>query len=65
MVTIVPLANTKIMAHLIRRSELFTIDDGHLFLITRAKEVASVVKRFVTRPIDKERMDYPCGTALA
>jgi poly(3-hydroxyalkanoate) depolymerase len=50
---IVPLANAKILAHFIRRSELFTIDDGHLFLITRAGEVVSAVKRFLTKPIDK------------
>jgi hypothetical protein len=33
---IVPLANAEMLAHLIRHARLFTIDDGHLFLITRA-----------------------------
>jgi len=51
---IVPLVNAKIMQSFIRRCELFTIDDGHLFLITRAKEAASVVKQFLTRPIEKD-----------
>jgi len=44
---IVPLANAQMLAQLIRRAELFTIDDGHLFLITRASEVAPVVRRFL------------------
>ncbi len=45
---IVPLANAQLLAQLIRRSELFVIDDGHLFLITRAAEVAPVVMRFLS-----------------
>ena len=51
---IVPLVNAKIMQSFIRRCELFTIDDGHLFLITRPKEAASVVKQFLTRPIEEK-----------
>ena len=58
---IIPLANARIMAHLMRRSELFTIDDGHLFLITRANEVAPVVKQFLAKPIDKDLMGSPTG----
>jgi len=58
---IVPLANARIMAHLMRRSELFTIDDGHLFLITRANEVAPVVKQFLAKPIDKDLKGSPTG----
>jgi poly(3-hydroxyalkanoate) depolymerase len=44
---IVPLANAKILAARIRNATLQVIDDGHLFLITRAKEVAPAVKRFL------------------
>ena len=39
--------NAKILAARIRHATLHVIDDGHLFLITRAKEVAPVVKRFL------------------
>jgi poly(3-hydroxyalkanoate) depolymerase len=44
---IVSLANAQMLAQLIRRAQLFTIDDGHLFLITRADEIAPVVRRFL------------------
>jgi poly(3-hydroxyalkanoate) depolymerase len=44
---IVPLSNAKILAARIRQSVLYVIDDGHLFLITRAKDVAPVVRRFL------------------
>ena len=44
---IVPLANAKILAALIRNSELYVIDDGHLFLIARAAEVAPIIHRFL------------------
>jgi poly(3-hydroxyalkanoate) depolymerase len=44
---IVPLTNAKILASRIRNATLHVIDDGHLFLITRAGEVAPVVKRFL------------------
>ncbi|MBL8472591.1 MAG: poly(3-hydroxyalkanoate) depolymerase [Rhodocyclaceae bacterium] len=44
---IVPLINAKILARRIPKSELFVIDDGHLFLMTRAKEVAPVVEKFL------------------
>ena len=44
---IVPLANAKILAARIRNATLQVIDDGHLFLITRAREVAPAVKRFL------------------
>jgi poly(3-hydroxyalkanoate) depolymerase len=44
---IVPLTNAKILAARIRDATLYVIDDGHLFLISRAKEVAPVVRRFL------------------
>ena len=42
---IVPLTNAKILAARIRDATLYVIDDGHLFLITRAKDVAPVVRK--------------------
>ncbi|MFM0199505.1 poly(3-hydroxyalkanoate) depolymerase [Paraburkholderia fungorum] len=44
---IVPLTNAKILAARIRDATLYVIDDGHLFLITRAKDVAPVVRKFL------------------
>lgn len=44
---IIPLINAKILARLIRKAKLFVIDDGHLFLVNRAQEVAPVVRRFL------------------
>jgi len=44
---IVPLTNAKILAARIRYATLYVIDDGHLFLISRASEVAPVVRRFL------------------
>jgi poly(3-hydroxyalkanoate) depolymerase len=46
---IVPLTHARILSQLIQRSELFTIGDGHLFLITSAGEVAAVVSRFLAQ----------------
>jgi len=45
---IVPLINARILAWLIRRARLYVVDDGHLFLISRATEVGPVVRRFLT-----------------
>ncbi|WP_321909557.1 MULTISPECIES: poly(3-hydroxyalkanoate) depolymerase [unclassified Paraburkholderia] len=44
---IVPLTNAKILVARIRDATLHVIDDGHLFLITRAKEIAPLVKAFL------------------
>jgi len=44
---IVPLTNAKILAARIRDATLYVIDDGHLFLIARAIEVAPVVRKFL------------------
>ncbi|MFL9896589.1 poly(3-hydroxyalkanoate) depolymerase [Paraburkholderia fungorum] len=44
---IVPLTNAKILAARIPDATLYVIDDGHLFLITRAKDVAPVVRKFL------------------
>jgi poly(3-hydroxyalkanoate) depolymerase len=45
---IVPLTNAKILASLIPQSTLRVIDDGHLFLVGRAAEVAPIVSRFLS-----------------
>jgi poly(3-hydroxyalkanoate) depolymerase len=44
---IIPLVNARILALLIHTSRLYVIDDGHLFLISRAREVAPVVRGFL------------------
>ena len=44
---IVPLTNAKILARLIPDSRLHVVDDGHLALLTSAKELAPVVERFL------------------
>jgi poly(3-hydroxyalkanoate) depolymerase len=46
---IVPLANAKFLAATIPDARLYVIDDGHLFLIARAREVAPVVKNFLAQ----------------
>lgn len=44
---IIPLLNARLLASLIRRARLHVIDDGHLFLISRAVDVAPVVQQFL------------------
>jgi poly(3-hydroxyalkanoate) depolymerase len=44
---IVPLANAKLLAALIRDARLHVVDDGHLFMLTRAAEIAPVVRGFL------------------
>ena len=44
---IIPLVNARILAGLIKRSQLHVVDDGHLFLISRAPETARVVHHFL------------------
>jgi poly(3-hydroxyalkanoate) depolymerase len=44
---IVPLANGHILARLIPDARLVTIDDGHLFLVTSAKESAEIIAEFL------------------
>ena len=46
---IVPLINAKILAARIPNAKLYVIDDGHLFLVARAQEVAPVVKSFLAQ----------------
>ena len=44
---IIPLINAKILAKLIRTAKLLVIDDGHLFMVSGAREIAPVVRRFL------------------
>jgi poly(3-hydroxyalkanoate) depolymerase len=44
---IVPVANGHILKKLIPDSQLVTIEDGHLFLITSAAESAAIISRFL------------------
>ena len=44
---IVPTVNGKILAKLIPNARLATIDDGHLFLVTSARESAAIIDKFL------------------
>jgi poly(3-hydroxyalkanoate) depolymerase len=44
---LVPIANAKILAGLIPDARLVSIDDGHLFLVTSARESARVIAEFL------------------
>ena len=44
---IVPVANGRILASLIPRARLVTLDDGHLFLVTSAGKSAQIVSEFL------------------
>jgi len=44
---IVPLVNARMLAALIPDARLHVVDDGHLFLVTRAPEIARVVDAFL------------------
>lgn len=48
---IIPLVNMRLLAWRIPNAELHVIDDGHLFLVTRAESVAPIVMRL----LDEER----------
>jgi poly(3-hydroxyalkanoate) depolymerase len=44
---IVPVINGRILAKLIPKARLVTIDDGHLFLVTRPKDSAQIIADFL------------------
>jgi len=44
---IVPLVNAKVLVTLIRSARLHVVDDGHLFLVTRALRTARAVRDFL------------------
>lgn len=45
---LIPLVNMRTMAFLIPKSKLHVIDDGHLFLVTKADVVAPIIMNFLT-----------------
>ena len=45
---IIPLVNARLMAALIPHAELHVFDDGHLGLVTSAKQLAPVITRFLS-----------------
>lgn len=47
---IMPVVNGRLLAALIPNAKFFTIDDGHLFLLVRARECAQVIENFLGRP---------------
>jgi poly(3-hydroxyalkanoate) depolymerase len=46
---IVPVVNARILATLIPKARLVTIDDGHLFLVTSAHESAEIISEFLSK----------------
>jgi len=48
---LVPLINAKMLAAGIPKARLHVVDDGHLFLLTRAREVASVMENFLAQEV--------------
>ena len=46
---IVPLRNAKLMRRLIRNAELVVLDDGHLFLLTRAQQSVRAIDQILAR----------------
>lgn len=52
---IVPLANAKILQFMIRRAELHVVEDGgHLFILSKARDVLPVLQTFLDRPTMNE-----------
>src|SRR5262249_54946769 len=47
---IVPVVNARILARLIPNARLVTIDDGHLFLVTSARDSAEIISEFLGTP---------------
>jgi poly(3-hydroxyalkanoate) depolymerase len=44
---LIPLINMRVLAWRIPNAQLHIIDDGHLFLITRAEAVAPIIMKFL------------------
>jgi poly(3-hydroxyalkanoate) depolymerase len=51
---LVPLINARIHAWLLRDARLHLIEDGHLFLLTRAQETASTIRAFLSESQSRE-----------
>ena len=47
---LVPLINARLHAWLLRDARLHVFDDGHLFLLTRARETAAAIAAFLVEP---------------
>jgi poly(3-hydroxyalkanoate) depolymerase len=45
---LVPVVNGRILAHLIPGARLEIVDDGHLFMVTRPKEMAERIEKFLS-----------------
>ncbi|MFO7705986.1 MAG: poly(3-hydroxyalkanoate) depolymerase [Halopseudomonas sp.] len=61
---IIPLVNMRMLAWRIPNSVLHVIDDGHLFLITRADAVAPIIMRFLAEEKHRAVIRPPHGAAL-
>jgi pimeloyl-ACP methyl ester carboxylesterase len=44
---LVPMVNARMLARLIPDARLVTVDDGHLFMLTRPQEAARIVEGFL------------------
>ena len=47
---LVPLINARLHASLLRDARLHVLDDGHLFVLTRAQETARIIAEFLAEP---------------
>jgi poly(3-hydroxyalkanoate) depolymerase len=47
---LVPVVNGRILARLIPNARLEIVDDGHLFMVTRPKETAQRIEKFLSEP---------------
>ncbi|WP_321819617.1 MULTISPECIES: poly(3-hydroxyalkanoate) depolymerase [unclassified Burkholderia] len=45
---IIPMVNAKVLATMIRKAKLNVVDDGHLFIVNRPQEIASMVRQFLS-----------------
>src|SRR5690606_4551122 len=64
-VPIIPLVNMRLLAWRIPNAELHVIDDGHLFLVTRAQAVAPIIMAFLEEEPKRAVMHPPGGLARA
>ncbi|WP_137886273.1 poly(3-hydroxyalkanoate) depolymerase [Pseudomonas sp. 2FE] len=60
---LIPLINMRLLAWRIPNAELHVIDDGHLFLITRAEAVAPIIMKFLQEERQRAVM-HPQPTPL-
>jgi pimeloyl-ACP methyl ester carboxylesterase len=45
---LVPVVNGRVLARLIPNARLEIVDDGHLFMVTRPKETAKRIEKFLS-----------------